>query len=62
MKLLHEYSNKDNTKFAFVYLTSGGEYIVVVQEVTEKCIPMHSLQTAEALAESFTLKDTNGNA
>lgn len=62
MRLLHEYSNKDNTKNAFVYLTSRGEYMVVVQEVIEKCIPMNSLETAETLAASFTLKDSNGNA
>ena len=61
MILLHEYSNKEGTKNAFVYLTSGGEYIVVVQEVTEKCIPMHTQQEAEDLAEDFILKDSNGN-
>lgn len=36
MKLLHEYSNKDGSKSALVYLTEGGEYIVVVQEIMEK--------------------------
>ena len=59
MKLLHELENKN--RYAYVYLTSGGEYMVVTGEVIEKSESVHTQQEAEVLAEIFVMKEQNGN-
>lgn len=57
MKLLAELENTSKNRGAYVYQTTGGEYLVVTYITIERELTFHNQQLADEYANDFTFKD-----